>query len=210
MKYGELPKQVGIVEVKCEEMLFYQYLPIKLVNQTKIIYEDRLKCFDELIDIICIDFVNEFGFARYKKSYVYLTVKYLYQAPNTSFNRMGWHTDGFLTDDINYIWSDKFPTIFNKSDFDLALDDVISMTEMENQALPINDVTHSENELLRLNQFNVHKVAPVTSGGMRTFLKLSFSEDKYDLVGNAHNYLLDYQWVMKQRKDERNIPQTLK
>lgn len=66
------------------------------------------------------------------------------------------------------------------------------MKEMEQQADSSNNVTYSENRLLRLNQFNIHQVAPVTSGGMRTFLKLSFSKDKYDLVGNSHNYLLDY------------------
>jgi hypothetical protein len=43
---------------------------------------------------------------------------------------------------------------------------------------------------------------------MRTFVKVSFSYDKYDLVGNSHNYLLNYAWEMKERKDDRNIPQS--
>jgi hypothetical protein len=55
---------------------------------------------------------------------------------------------------------------------------------------------------------NIHKVAPVLVGGMRTFVKVSFSYDKYDLVGNSHNYLLNYAWEMKERKDDRNIPQS--
>ena len=29
MRYGELPKPLGIFEVECNEMMFYQYLPIK-------------------------------------------------------------------------------------------------------------------------------------------------------------------------------------
>jgi hypothetical protein len=209
MRYGDLPKALGSFRVECGEMMFYQYLPIKMPNETQPIYEPRLKCFDKLIGAICCDFIGEFGMDKYFNSYIYLTAKHLYQMPNCSFNRTGWHSDGFLTDDINYIWCDKFPTIFNKTLFDLTLHDVISMGEMEEQALPINDVSYPENKLLRLNQFNIHKVAPITNSGMRTFLKVSFSGDKYDLVGNSHNYLIDYKWDMKQRKDERNIPQSI-
>jgi len=209
MRYGELPKELGIFEVDCKEMMFYQYLPIKMPNETQPIYEQRLNCFDKLIGAICCDFIGEFGLDNYVESYVYLTAKYLYQMPNCSFNRMGWHSDGFLTDDINYIWCDKYPTIFNKTDFDLPLNDLLSMEEMEKQAKPFNDVTYKENQLLRLNQFNIHKVAPIEKGGMRTFLKVSISKDKYDLIGNSHNYLLDYNWQMKQRNEVRNIPQSV-
>lgn len=87
--------------------------------------------------------------------------------------------------------------------------DNISLLEMKKQASPFNDVTYKENELLRLNQFNIHKVANVTDEGMRSFLKVSISKDKYDLIGNSHNYLLDYNWEMKERKQERNIPQSV-
>ena len=209
MKYGELPKELGIFDIKCTEMMFYQYLPLKMPNEMWPIYEPRLKCFDKLISIICVDYISEFGLLNYANSYMYLTAKYLYQTPNCSFNRMGWHSDGFLTDDINYIWCDKDPTIFNKTDFKLTLDDQISLLEMDQQAVKSNDMVYKNNQLLRLNQFNIHKVAPVINGGMRAFLKISFSKDKYDLIGNSHNYLLDYDWEMKPRKEERNIPQTI-
>jgi hypothetical protein len=209
MRYGELPKPLGIFEVECNEMMFYQYLPIKMIEQTQPIYEERLSCFDKLIGAICCDYIGEFGLDNYVNSYVYLTAKHLYQMPNCSFNRTGWHSDGFLTDDINYIWCDKYPTIFNRTEFELPLDDLLSMEEMENQAMPFHNVTYGENRLLRLNQYNIHKVASVTEVGMRTFLKLSFSKDKYDLIGNSHNYLIDYNWGMKNRKEHRNIPQSI-
>ena len=209
MRYGELPKPLGIFEVECNEMMFYQYMPIKLIEQTQPIYEERLRCFDKLIGAICCDYIGEFGLDNYVNSYVYLTAKHLYQMPNCSFNRTGWHSDGFLTDDINYIWSDKYPTIFNRTEFHLPLDDLLSLEEMEKQAMPFHDVKYKENQLLRLNQYNIHKVAPITEIGMRTFLKLSFSKDKYDLIGNSHNYLIDYNWEMKNRKEHRNIPQSI-
>jgi hypothetical protein len=209
MRYGELPKPLGIFKVECNEMMFYQYLPIKLIEQTQPVYENRLKCFDKLVGAICCDYIGEFGLDNYVNSYVYLTAKHLYQMPNCSFNRTGWHSDGFLTDDINYIWCDKYPTIFNRTEFHLPLDDLLSIEVMEKQAIPFNNYSYRENQLLRLNQYNIHKVAPVTEVGVRTFLKLSFSKDKYDLIGNSHNYLIDYNWEMKNRKEHRNIPQSI-
>lgn len=209
MQYGELPKRLaGLFEVDAKEMMFYQYLPIKMIGGVQPVYEDRLKCFDELIGTICCDFIGNFGLDNYVDSYIYLTAKYMYQTPGCSYNRPGYHADGFMTNDINYIWSDKNPTIFNKTQFTLSMDDSGSLVEMEQQALKENEITYPTNSLLRLSQFNIHKVADIETGGMRTFLKVSFSKDKYDLIGNSHNYLIDYNWEMKQRAIERNIPQT--
>ena len=209
MKYGQLPAQLGTYEVECNEMMFYQYLPIKMPNETQPIYEPRLKCFDKLIGAICCDFIGTYGLDRYVASYVYLTAKMLYVQPNCSFNRPGYHSDGFMTDDINYVWSDKLPTVFNQSEYALTKHHEFSLTEMDIQSLKENEVTFGENTLLRLDEFNIHKVADVKEGCMRTFLKVSISKDKYDLLGNSHNYLLDYNWQMKKRQLERNIPQTV-
>lgn len=208
MNYGDLPKNLGTLNVECKEMLFYQYLPIKLKGQMQFTLEKRLACFSDLIMTCWSDFGHEFGVKAYEKFYVYLTVKHMYQVPNCSFNRNGYHSDGFLTKDINYIWSNCHPTVFNTSKFNLSPDDAKSILEMEQQALPENDIAFDNNVLLRLNQFNIHKVAQVTNPSMRTFVKVSFSKDKYDLIGNAHNYLLDYNWKMVERKVERNIPQS--
>lgn len=208
MSYGALPKEIGLFEIECKEMMFYQYLPIKLSNQIPPIYEDRLQIFDKIIGTICCDFIGVFGLDCYKQSYVYLTAKYLFQVPGCSFNRPGYHSDGFMTDDINYVWCDKNPTVFNKSVFELTKDDAISLLEMDQQALEENEISYPENTLLRLDQYNIHKVAKNEKAGMRSFLKISFSKDQYDLIGNSHNYLLDYQWKMKERKLGRNIPQS--
>jgi hypothetical protein len=205
--YGQLPKQLGTYSVECKEMLFYQYLPIKLIGYTEPVYEERLECYDHLVGAICCDFIGAYGLDRYVNSYVYLTAKFLYQAHGCSFNRPGWHSDGFLTDDINYIWYDKDPTIFNRSLFILSMDDEVSIKEMARQAAPGNNIEYPINSLLRLDQFNIHRVGIPTSG-MRNFLKISFSKDKYDLIGNSHNYLLNYDWEMKPRKEQRNMPQT--
>lgn len=210
MKYGSLPHNLGRYDVKCEEMMFVQYMPIKLAGgYGSLVYEDRFKIFEGIIDRICCDFIDTFGLDTWDESYIYLTVKHMYQVPNSSFNRHGYHSDGFMTNDINYVWSNMFPTVFNTTKFNLTLDDKISIGEMEEQAIKENEVTYPDCSVVRLNQYNIHKVGDNSTGGLRTFVKLSFSKDKYDLIGNAHNYLLDYDWEMKERSVERNIPQTI-
>lgn len=208
MTYGNLPDEIGVFNVKCQEMMFYQYLPIKLSETTKVVIEPRLAPLESLIGASCCDFIGVYGLDRYVKSYVYLSAKYLFQMPKCPFNRLGYHSDGFMTEDINYIWSDCCPTIFNDSDFRITPDDKLSLKEMEDQAYKKNEVTYPDNVLLRLDQSVIHKVGEVTEAGLRSFVKISISKDKYDLLGNSHNYLLDYKWDMKPRKLERNMPQT--
>lgn len=210
MIYGGKPKKLGHFDIKCDEMLFYQYLPIKLIGGVEPIFEERLKPFSPLIGNCCGDFIGDFGLDRYVDSYVYLTVKKMYQNNQLAYNRKGYHSDGFMTDDINYIWCDLNPTVFNLGEFNLTLDDHISMEEMEEQAKSVNEFTYDINTLLRLDQSIIHKVSDKNvEQGMRTFFKISFSKDKYDLKGNAKNYLLDYDWKMRNRKIKRNIPQKL-
>jgi hypothetical protein len=207
-KYGDLPKVIDVIDVQFTEMMFYQYLPIKLQGQTELKMEQRLLFLDRIIGTAACDFVGNFGLNRYIDSYVYLTVKHQYVSPNFHFNRLGWHSDGFMTDDVNYIWSNKIPTVFNASEFLLPMDDVESMKCMEQQAKPENDWIYGDNALLKLNEFNIHRVGDVSEVCLRAFVKISFSKDKYDLLGNSKNYLLDYAWEMKPRKQERNIPQS--
>lgn len=207
--YGELPNLIGTFEVDCSEFMFYQYLPIKLVGQTTTTVEPRLNCFSPIINAARFNYLNKFGFDSFVNSYVYLTVKHMFTKPDLPMNRPGWHTDGFLTDDINYIWSDCLPTIFNYTEFYLTLDDDVSLEEMERQANHSKNIQYENFALLRLNQFNVHRIATPDELLLRTFLKISISLDKYDLIGNSHNYLLDYNWTMRKRNTTRNVPQVL-
>lgn len=205
--YGQLPKVIGQINVDCKELMFYQYLPIKLFDSLEIKLEDRLDPFKMLIGTVFCSFIAEYGLSRYNDSYVYLTAKRQFVSPSCNMNREGWHADGFLTDDINYIWSDCLPTIFNSSEFNLSRDDEFSIHEMGEQAKAEKNVQYPNNTLVRLNQYVVHCTAPIVSPMVRTFVKISFSYDKYNLEGNAHNYLLDYDWEMKPRQYKRNVPQ---
>ncbi len=208
-RYGELPSKIGICELESDEMLFYQYLPIKLIGNCETRIEERLQWTKDVVVACIADFNKTYGLDVYQDHYVYLTVKKMYQPPGQSFNRPGYHSDGFMTNDINYIWSDKIPTIFNYSNFNLTQDDKISMMEMSQQANDKSVVCHLPNSILKLDQYNIHKVGFTDKLVLRTFIKVTFSKDKYDLKGNSHNHLLDYSWEMRDRKDERNIPQKI-
>lgn len=207
--YGAAPVELGVHPIACEEMMMYQYLPVKLSGYTEITREPRLAPFDALIGVACCDFIGVYGLDRFVSSYVYLTAKHLWQGPGGTFNRQGYHCDGFLTDDINYVWYSTSPTIFNLSRFELTLDDEVSMAEMEFQAEERHERSYQCGTLLRLDQYCVHKVRAPTVAELRTFFKLSISADKYDLAGNAHNHLLEYDWPMRMRKPTRNVPQQM-
>lgn len=208
-RYGDLPKEIGIFRAPCQEFMFYQYLPIKLPGVTEIVIEPRLKCFDAIIGAACCDYVGFRGLNAFVAAHVYLTAKRMYTGHGMLMNRPGWHSDGFLTDDINYVWSDCLPTIFNSSEFKLTLDDEISMQEMECQAHAIRNVQYKDGSLLRLDQFCIHKLEPPYRPTLRTFIKVSLSPDRYDLAGNSHNFLLNYDWPMRERTLARNVPQHL-
>lgn len=204
--YGKQPTVVCEKPVKCDEVFSYLYLPIKLSGQTTPRYERRLSRFDELIGTICCNFVGEFGLDRYIDSNVYLTAHNMYQEA-TSFNRIGYHSDGFGTTDICYLWSNSCPTVFNSSQFNLSGDDTQSLKEMAEQANTDNEYTYPNNTVLRLDQFVIHRVGDIIPG-VRCFFKMCFSYDKYDLIGNSHNYELDYDWEMRPRQNKRNVPQS--
>jgi len=207
-RYGQLPKVVDYIEIQSKEMLFYQDMLIKPIGITECAIEKRLMIYHEIIASAIDDFIDKFGISEYINHHVYISAKNLFQSKGCSYNRMGWHCDGFMSNDVTYIWSDKFPTIFNFSEFRLTQDHEKSMIEMQEQADEKNNMMYDNYTLVRINQFNVHKVADVTENGMRAFVKVSFSKDKYDLIGNAINYDLDYNWDFKPRNITRNIPQS--
>lgn len=212
-EYGQLPVEIDNIPIKCNEIMCYQYMPIKLANKPCMTgyVENRLWVFNDLIVKAITDYISKFGEDNYNKSYIYLTVKHRYQSKESPLNRLGYHSDGFGTDDINYIWYDKNPTIFNSTHFRLSNDHNKSLQEMEYQALKWLEKSYPVNTLLRLNQYCIHKVNDSVNieEGMRTFVKVSFSKDKYDLIGNTHNYKLDYNWDMKPRNKDRNVPQSI-
>ena len=176
-------------------MVHYQCLPIKLRDTDGFRVPERLKWVEPLLK--CIHGTEN--------KYVYLTVRRTYITEGYSGSRDGWHSDGFLTKDINYIWYDCLPTEFAVQDFDVDENCSDSLRQFEEQVDMDNVITYRNKTLLRLDSSVIHRPAKNTSvNGIRTFIKVSVSNDRYNLVGNSHNYLLDYKWDMVDRDETRN------
>lgn len=195
MKAGALPVMMGTFELKASEMMFIQYMPIKMAGSMEVLLPPNLECFGALVDAVK---------AR-PEEYMYITAKHLYVTPDNPGNRPGWHIDGFGTQDLNYIWADSSPTEFCDQEFNISTDEHQSMIDMEAQALEENVVTYPAKSFLLLDNMVVHRVAKNIQAGFRTFVKISVSKHKYNLEGNAHNYLFDYDWGMVKREAARNV-----
>jgi len=139
--------------------MFYQDMLIKPLGMTECKIEKRLMVFREIIASAIDNFVETYGLMEYRKHHVYVSAKHLFQKKDCSFNRMGWHCDGFMTNDVTYIWSDKFPTLFNFSQFALTQNHEKSLKEMQEQADEKNNMAYDNFTLVRINQYNVHRVA---------------------------------------------------
>ena len=213
--YGKLPTVIcqQIVDTEFWKKDFKTlYMPIKMAGNHEIQLCNFFSPFKSLIGTACCDFVGTKGLNSYMNSYLYMTAKRSYQKQGSLLNREGWHCDGFDSEDISYIWSDsvKAPTVFNTSPFVLSKDDQKSLIEMKEQALPENNILYPANTLLCLDEYVVHKPMQSLESELRTFLKLVFSKDKFDLEGNTHNGLFDYNWPMYPRSNFRNVPQSVK
>lgn len=190
------------------EMLFYLYLPIKLRDQSASIPKilkavpPRLKPFKQVIEQ-CLEAERwRFG-GNYQDKYVYLTIKTLFVTPEYIGGRPGWHTDGFGTEDTNYIWASDTPTEFCVQDFDVSTDEHKSINDMTEQARTKNIKTYGT-QLVRITPDDVHRCPVVESPRLRTFFRLSISDEQYNMAGNSHNYMLDYEWPLAERGVERN------
>lgn len=198
MNYGIEPEIVDeFVTPECE-LAYVLYMPVRLKTGPVAIPAHLY----EYSPLVLAALTHEGGNADGK--FVYLTVKRLWVEPGCLGGRPGWHTDGFGTDDVNYIWSDTDPTEFCIQPFDLSDDHEISMRQMYEQAQPENIRTYGALNILRLDARHVHRCPVNVKSGYRTFARVSISADRYDMIGNARNHNLDYNWIMHPRGAVRN------
>ncbi len=210
MIYGALPEDLGMIDLSPTEMLFWMYCPIKAPKHADWRLPDNLMQFEDIVSAV---YLTHEPFEEWCNSYVYLTAKTLWVSGDYIGNRPGWHSDGFGTDDINYIWCDRAPTEFVQGEFNLSTDCDESMREMEaigwlHEATDTL-VTFPDKHLLRLDQSVIHRSPASFEPGMRTFVKVSISKDRYDLVGNSINHDLPAShWPLIERQVTRNHPQS--
>lgn len=217
MRYGAEPLDLGIHNIFPTEMMFWMYCPIKRPMSYDIKVPDNLDWCSALLStalLDCNDYLNSKGY-MYDK-YVYLTAKTLWVSGEYIGNRPGWHSDGFGTDDLNYIWYDRAPTEFLLGDFDLPEDCDESMERMnwlhesmmdyDVDKCPLRVEEYPVKSLLKLDQRMIHRCPVDFEPGMRTFVKISVSKDPYDLIGNSINPYFGEIFDKKPRQESRNHP----
>ena len=201
--YGALPISLGHFPIECKEAMLCLYMPISLIGQRGINMPNPFRAYFMPLARAVREDIGEEAFIA---NNIYLTAKHTFVSPSLVANRPGWHSDGFLTNDLNYLWYDALPTIFNDSEFSVDPDHAKSLDQFGAQADPENDRQYDCQELLKLDQYVIHMVADALAPMFRTFVKISVSKDQYNLTGNSHNYDLDYNWPMHDRLEIRNTP----
>jgi hypothetical protein len=211
-KYGQHP---GIYDrdhllPEWREFCTWLYLPVVMAHSDVILLPPSLEFMRNTIEgIVWAEGVND-------GHYVYVTAKRGFATPGNPLNRPGWHADGFGSDDINYIWADQWPTRFAVGQFDdISKDHVESAHQFEQQIRlsamrgdnKIRVMDGDANTIYRLDPSVIHCTPIIPDpGGMRSFFKVSVSPNKYNLDGNSHNHLFDYNWRMYSREELRNDP----
>lgn len=200
--YGSAPRSLGVYDLSgWSEFMHYMYLPVVMPGQDGVRLPERLAFAAGLVNDVLAS--EGAGF-----DYAYLTARRGYATPGNPLNRPGWHADGFGTDDLNFVWTDRWATMYAVQDFGTISDSHrVSMAQFEAAIDPARIRTYADSELLRLDQFVIHAAPEIPApGGVRSFLKVSFSNERYNVAGNSHNYLFDYDWNMFSRDEVRNDP----
>lgn len=194
-------KTFGLVDVNPTEYVFNLYLPIKLQWGVCIHLPENIKWALPIVQSV----IKDVGRTSIEGRWMYITVKYMWVGYELA-NRPGWHADGFLTNDLNYIWYDRLPTEFSIQDFEVDECHIKSLEQFEEQAKDENIQTYPIKHVLKLDSRNVHRVAYDDNPGFRTFVKVSISDHFYNLEGNAKNPAFEIDEEYYERFDIRNDP----
>lgn len=165
--------------------------------------------------------------------YCYITIDQKPVSPFKSQRRPGWHSDAYIVDDEGvqldvipenkehiekhlgrlvdrtYICYDILPTKFLPGPFPLDGIDANDCDEVlasfDEMAAGQDPITYPPYTVLCLDPYDVHAAAtnPTMGKMQRTFIKISFSKERFNREGNTHNDAFDYKWTMVPRADHR-------
>lgn len=195
------------LDVECIPNTYLLYMPVKMPGSFLCTLPTKFShwTIEMIVGLAMIDYNETYN--NLEDKYVYLSYETSEVKAGVTQKRPGWHADGFMTDDINYIWYDKDPTLFNTSKFDVSQDHEKSIEQFRQQASSNNNFTLPCKQLIRMDQYVIHRAVPAKEDGQRTFIKISISDDKYNLKGNTMNPDLPHDWKMYNRQTVRNHPQ---
>ena len=215
--YGTLPQDLGFININNDESCLCLYMPIKLKNRYHEVLPRHLQKYQRILDCVHDDLIiGAKSTSGYVDKYIHLTVKAQFVSGQCTGQRSGWHSDGFMTDDVNYIYYDSFPTEFydgSKLKLQLTQDHNKSLDELKKMDVFMRNeiVTFPEKHLLKLDQYVIHRPQEYMVPSFRTFVKVSVSDHLYALKGNTINYEPKIYDVLrnveyKERGVERNCP----
>lgn len=213
--YGKPPVDCGTFEhCNLDEVMYYLYLPIAMIpeigfppgRKKYLRMPDNVK---GVADLVYEAVTRENDEGR-KWLYVYLSARKGWATPDNPLNRPGWHCDGFGGPDMNYVWWLGASTRFFVGNVTRAVaiseDHIESLKQFD--LLPVihpgGVETRAAKHLYQLDRYTIHATPELTEGQMRQYVKISFSNERYNLYGNSHNYLFDYDWPMVDRELVRN------
>lgn len=211
MTYGQLPVEIAdFFDLDLGEYQFIQYMPIFMPDGDDVRIPPNQFQAKRLRKLIHAVVEDQGGIASLREHglYVYLTTRYGFATPDNPLNRPGWHCDGFGSDDINYIWWNRWGTrVAHQPFYDIEPGHVESMRQFEEQIRLENVRSLPNGTLYRLNPNVVHSTPEIPApGGERQFIKVSVSRHRYNLQGNTHNFLFAYNWKTFPRDVARNHP----
>lgn len=198
---------VANYDVSSLEFCNIVYMCIKQAGSSEYQIPDNIKyLIEQLISDVYILSPNLYDDDWTK--YCYITIKKIFIQPQSLGNREGWHIDGFKSDQENFIWSDcgVVPTEVSLGCFELTNDHNKSLTEMLGQSCNNFNLQLESNRLYMLDQECVHRptVNKTNTSVLRTFIKVTYSKELFNCIGNAWNYKLPHIKPTKHRFEHRN------
>ena len=195
--YGKPPRELGAHHFSLPEVMYYLYLPVVIEGSAITLPPNVERCRPLIRDAMALS-------RPYR--YVYLSARRGWATPDNPLNRPGWHCDGFGSDDLNFVWWRGPGTRFAVQEFTSISDDhLASLQQFDEQIRPECVTTPGQMTLYGLDRFVVHATPGIAAPGCeRQYVKVSLSDEKYDLEGNSHNDQFDYNWPLYSRSLVRN------
>jgi len=207
---GNDPWQLGDLHTPAgwDEFCFVQDMPIALAGDIAVHIPPEYAFAYDFVMMVGKFLHTKYGDLWSEHRNFYLSLKHTMVPKGQPQTRPGWHTDGYGTDDLAFLWCDAVPTLFLKQAMRVSENDERALSRMNEFA----DVTKSEHGLpgrvYGMDDTVIH--APSSSYHLqpRRFMKLSVSRYAYDLKGNARNRLLPTEWQpTRERGVNRNQPE---
>lgn len=206
MIYGKPPIFLDDFKFDLQEVMYYLYLPIFMRGHHgrngELRVPPNLEVCMPLINC-CFLYCNTVLMKKY--DYMYISARKGWATKDNPLNRPGWHADGFGTDDVNMVWWTGPGTRFALQPFEgIEADHCRSLEQFDEQVRPECIHTYPEKKLFVIHPDVVHATPIIEVPCMRQYVKISLSNNRYNLENNSHNYLFDYEWELHSRDVVRN------